>query len=167
MLKRELKLKAKRCCGVTDFEAAGVVGDSTSGGGSAAAGAADASLAKVAAKEIAVKEAGRPKQRFVFDDAGAMSGQQKFADHECVPYCLQWGKHIAVAGNGTEVVFYDGTGGVQDSFDHSRDEPALKEFTSEFEICRVKDYRRLHLKTSICPYLWPWSCIKQKRKEEV
>eukprot|EP00937_MAST-01D_sp_MAST-1D-sp2_P002340 g2340.t1 len=68
--------------------------------------------------------------RFVFDDAGAMSGQQKFADHECVPYCLQWGKHIAVAGNGTEVVFYDGTGGVQDSFDHSRDEPALKEFTS-------------------------------------
>jgi intraflagellar transport protein 172 len=67
--------------------------------------------------------------KFVFDDAGAATGSQKIATHDCVPYALKWGKHIAAAGNSAEVVFYDADGGVEESFDYSRD-ASLKEFSA-------------------------------------
>ena len=61
MLQRELKRKAKRCCCVSDFAAA----------------AEKVGALESKAKEIAVKEVGRPKQQFVFDDLRQLPNEAK------------------------------------------------------------------------------------------
>jgi intraflagellar transport protein 172 len=66
--------------------------------------------------------------KFVFDDSGVGPAHSKFAQHPCVPYSLAWGECTVAAGNDGTVIFYDGEGGVQESFDYSND-PKVKEFT--------------------------------------
>ena len=65
--------------------------------------------------------------RFLFSDASG-SAHTKIAHHPCVPYALAWGRHICVAGNDGQVVFYDDGGGVERTFDFSND-PQCKEFS--------------------------------------
>ena len=67
--------------------------------------------------------------RFFFSDAnGGQGGQTKIAHHPCVPYALAWGKHVVVAGNDAQVVFYDEGGGMERTFDYSN-EPSCREFS--------------------------------------
>ena len=66
--------------------------------------------------------------RFIFADAGS-TAHAKIAHHPSVPYALAWGRHILVAGNDSQVVFYDQDGGVERTFDYSND-PKCKEFSS-------------------------------------
>eukprot|EP00618_Florenciella_parvula_P017071 CAMPEP_0119543784 /NCGR_PEP_ID=MMETSP1344-20130328/54343_1 /TAXON_ID=236787 /ORGANISM="Florenciella parvula, Strain CCMP2471" /LENGTH=1740 /DNA_ID=CAMNT_0007588171 /DNA_START=113 /DNA_END=5335 /DNA_ORIENTATION=- len=66
--------------------------------------------------------------RFIFAEAGGGAANTKIAHHPCVPYALAWGHNIVVAGNDSQVVFYDQDGGVERTFDYSND-PKCKEFS--------------------------------------
>ena len=48
--------------------------------------------------------------------------------HPSVPFVLSWGSSIVVAGNDSQVVFYDEDGGQEDSFDYSSNQDC-REFT--------------------------------------
>lgn len=63
--------------------------------------------------------------RFLFVEGGAAA---KIAHHPCVPYALGWAAHIVVAGNDSQVIFYDSDGGQERTFDYSND-PKCREFT--------------------------------------
>eukprot|EP00357_Protocruzia_adherens_P015873 CAMPEP_0115035232 /NCGR_PEP_ID=MMETSP0216-20121206/41287_1 /TAXON_ID=223996 /ORGANISM="Protocruzia adherens, Strain Boccale" /LENGTH=1713 /DNA_ID=CAMNT_0002414595 /DNA_START=1 /DNA_END=5142 /DNA_ORIENTATION=+ len=56
------------------------------------------------------------------------ASQQKILTHSSVPYALDWGEHIGVAGNDGKVVFYDRDGNTIQRFDYSHDDK-VKEFT--------------------------------------
>lgn len=45
--------------------------------------------------------------------------------HPSVPYALSWGRSIVAAGNDAQVIFYDIDGGMERTFDYSR-EPKCK-----------------------------------------
>jgi intraflagellar transport protein 172 len=49
--------------------------------------------------------------------------------HPCVPFALTWGTSIVVAGNNSQVIFYDEDGGEEQSFDMS-DNSECREFTA-------------------------------------
>lgn len=51
------------------------------------------------------------------------------ARHSCVPFALAWGASIVVAGNDSQVTFYDEDGGEEHTFNHSND-PDCHEFTA-------------------------------------
>ena len=55
-------------------------------------------------------------------------GERMIARHPCAPFALAWGTSIAVAGNDSQVTFYDEDGGEESSFDYGKDEKC-KEFT--------------------------------------
>jgi intraflagellar transport protein 172 len=64
---------------------------------------------------------------FWFDSAER--GAHIIARHPCVPFALTWGQSIVVAGNDSQVTFYDEDGGEENTFDHS-DQKDCREFTS-------------------------------------
>ena len=64
---------------------------------------------------------------FWFDSAER--GAHMIARHPCVPFSLAWGQSIIVAGNDSQIVFYDEDGGEEHTFDHT-DKPDCREFTA-------------------------------------
>jgi intraflagellar transport protein 172 len=56
-------------------------------------------------------------------------GARLIVRHPCVPFTLAWGSSIVIAGNDSQVVFYDEDGGEETSFDYSRDS-TCKEFSA-------------------------------------
>lgn len=55
-------------------------------------------------------------------------GAHMIARHPCVPFALAWATSIVVAGNNSQVVFYDEDGGEEHTFDMS-DKEDCREFT--------------------------------------
>jgi intraflagellar transport protein 172 len=59
---------------------------------------------------------------------GERARERVIARHPCPPFALAWGSSICVAGNDSQVTFYDEDGGEEHTFDYSKDE-GCKEFT--------------------------------------
>jgi len=65
---------------------------------------------------------------YTFWFESAERGAHIIARHPCVPFALTWGQSIVVAGNDSQITFYDEDGGEENTFDHS-DRPECREFT--------------------------------------